>query len=282
MIVNSAQLLLAAISPLETILAVIVGIMTVSLVVLILQLKKVKAAQQQHSISDDDWSIDPMIIHETTIAELVTSLSHELNNPFHLIQAGYDLLHRDDSDDDTRALAWKAIHQGIVDGKKVLHTIQASRSSLGKSLLTKNDPSRIVSKAIQNAFTLISSKSVNVIQEYASDEHIICNPEQTAVALAELIKNAVEASEVNATIVLRYEILNDAHVFTVRDNGDGMTDEVRKQIFRPFFTTKQGHLGLGLSKSKTLANLHKGTVGLKETSLGGTTLLLSIPRLSMN
>jgi signal transduction histidine kinase len=51
-------------------------------------------------------------------------------------------------------------------------------------------------------------------------------------------------------------------VIKVIDNGKGITETVAEKIFIPFFTTKQQGSGIGLSLSKQIIRLHKGTIGV--------------------
>jgi signal transduction histidine kinase len=67
-------------------------------------------------------------------------------------------------------------------------------------------------------------------------------------------------------------------VFTVRDEGCGMDDETRKNIFTPFFTTKgKEGTGLGLSICNNIVKNHSGKIEV-ESKLGlGTTIRVFLP-----
>jgi signal transduction histidine kinase len=66
--------------------------------------------------------------------------------------------------------------------------------------------------------------------------------------------------------------------FEVRDNGCGMTDEVREKLFSSFFSTKgvKG-TGLGLLVTAKLVEEHKGTIDVVSTEGQGTTFILRFP-----
>ena len=59
----------------------------------------------------------------------------------------------------------------------------------------------------------------------------------------------------------------------IKDNGPGIPDEILDNIFVPFFTTKEGGSGIGLSLSKQIMRLHGGTVSV-QSSASGTTFKL--------
>lgn len=88
-------------------------------------------------------------------------------------------------------------------------------------------------------------------------------------ALINLIKNAIEAlgNSKNKRIKLNaYTIDSKCHI-EVSDNGKGISDEVKSQIFIPFYTTKKEGDGIGLSLSRQIILAHDGNITV-ETKLG--------------
>jgi signal transduction histidine kinase len=70
----------------------------------------------------------------------------------------------------------------------------------------------------------------------------------------------------------------DAVVIDVTDDGPGIDERAREQLFKPFEgSTKKGGAGLGLIIVRDIARAHGGTVELAETGPGGTTFRLSLP-----
>lgn len=68
-------------------------------------------------------------------------------------------------------------------------------------------------------------------------------------------------------------------VIEVKDNGPGMTEEVRDKIFEPYFTTKPAGegTGLGLSISKDIIKGHGGTIQVRSELGEGTTFIITLP-----
>ncbi|MBV6641646.1 MAG: ATP-binding protein, partial [Cyclobacteriaceae bacterium] len=63
-------------------------------------------------------------------------------------------------------------------------------------------------------------------------------------------------------------------VVTIEDNGPGIDEDALEKIFIPFFTTKKGGSGIGLTLSKQIMRLHNGTITVKSKVNEGTTFTL--------
>ena len=57
---------------------------------------------------------------------------------------------------------------------------------------------------------------------------------------------------------------------SIEDNGIGMTDEVKEKLFTPFYSSKQGGLGLGMANTKNIFDMHKAKVEVESESNVGT------------
>jgi signal transduction histidine kinase len=86
--------------------------------------------------------------------------------------------------------------------------------------------------------------------------------------LINLSKNAVEALSGVANPKIKLKAATDGlgnPVIIIMDNGRGISKEVAEKIFIPFFTTRQQGSGIGLSLSRQIIRLHKGTIGVTST-----------------
>jgi signal transduction histidine kinase len=106
---------------------------------------------------------------------------------------------------------------------------------------------------------------------------ITADPALIEQVLINLCKNALEA--VNALEKAQIDLAAETDgqgspVIKVIDNGKGIPEEVAERIFIPFFTTKPGGSGIGLSLSRQIMRLHKGTLSVGCTPGGKTVFTL--------
>ena len=91
-----------------------------------------------------------------------------------------------------------------------------------------------------------------------------------------IIQNAFDAINNNGKVEINYFREHKNIVITVSDNGSGIPEENRSQIFDLYFTSKKEGNGLGLSISQKIISQHKGSIEF--TSSGqGTTFKINLP-----
>lgn len=99
---------------------------------------------------------------------------------------------------------------------------------------------------------------------------------QVEQVLINLIKNSVEAidKKMGGTIELVASTINNAVQIEVSDNGQGIPDEIKEDIFVPFYTTKENGSGIGLSLSRQIMQNHNGSISVNPDAEVGATFVL--------
>ena len=105
------------------------------------------------------------------------------------------------------------------------------------------------------------------------------DPELLAQSVLNLLRNAIRATgDLDApvvTLLLAREASGHCRI-EVRDNGPGIPQERREDIFLPFYTTHKGGTGVGLSFSKQVAFAHGGSICALEAPEGGAAIRMVI------
>ena len=99
-----------------------------------------------------------------------------------------------------------------------------------------------------------------------------------------LIKNATQAVrrqdefDRKGTVTLALEESADNYIVAIKDNGLGISDDVKEKLFVPYFTTKSTGTGLGLAMSKQIIENHGGSIWFDSKVGEGTTFFVSLKK----
>jgi signal transduction histidine kinase len=120
----------------------------------------------------------------------------------------------------------------------------------------------------------------NVVIRSAVDPsaRLFCDPSQLRLALTNVITNSVQAMPDGGHILVVCRRRPDELVFSVSDDGPGMTEEVRTRAFEPLFSTSAQRLGLGLTVARRLVGANGGRVEILSKAGKGTRVFFRFPR----
>jgi signal transduction histidine kinase len=107
------------------------------------------------------------------------------------------------------------------------------------------------------------------------------NKSQISQVFINLIKNAKQAKKPKAIQSISIEIENHGDkmwLIKVADTGIGMTDEVKRKLFFPNFTTKTSGTGLGLAMVQRIIATWGGNISFESTHDVGTTFFITLPK----
>ncbi len=117
----------------------------------------------------------------------------------------------------------------------------------------------------------MASENINYQVQIPAHQMSICaDSMMIQQVLINLIKNAMEAVKESEekSIMLSADSRNEKVIIRVRDNGKGIDDEDLEKVFIPFYTTKKKGSGIGLSLSKQIMRLHKGSIHFQSDDSG--------------
>ena len=103
--------------------------------------------------------------------------------------------------------------------------------------------------------------------------------EQLKAMIDLLVANSLEAMTAQGEKAIAFSTSLDSRgwvMLEIRDTGRGMEPEVLERAVEPFFSTKGGHIGVGLSIANGIWRRHRGTLSLKSQPGEGTTLRLCV------
>ena len=195
-------------------------------------------------------------------------IAHNLNNLIFKVKGSLSLLENYVKDKKGMEIVSRlkdAAYSGEMMGNKLL-TFARGGGCVKKS--ENSDAIKTLLKRIVNDLEKDFALVFNL--EFKSDDFIVNYDEsQLYQAIYNLVLNACEASN-DGEIVISCEkaIEKDAIKISIEDNGVGIAKENLEKVFYPYFTTKKGHPGLGLSISQKIIRNHGGDIFLKQKEKG--------------
>ncbi|MDZ7261226.1 MAG: HAMP domain-containing histidine kinase [candidate division KSB1 bacterium] len=141
----------------------------------------------------------------------------------------------------------------------------------------------IIDKSLQLVNHHLEIQGITLEKELSpGDDRIFCDPNQLEQAFIALFVNAVEAMPKGGTLKVKTEYPDDRDTVRIfiSDTGYGIPEEVRPNIFDPFFSTKKDEkgVGLGLSVVYGIIQRHCGSIEVESQVNQGTTFIVSLPR----
>ena len=103
------------------------------------------------------------------------------------------------------------------------------------------------------------------------------DPGQMRQVFINLIKNAAEAMDEGGTVTITSRMHDSMAEVEVADTGPGLTPEQAKQVFNPFFTTKERGTGLGLAVCYRILADHHGDIRVLGNADKGCSFVVSLP-----
>lgn len=123
------------------------------------------------------------------------------------------------------------------------------------------------------------NRHVRLETNFDAGHRFAADPVLIEQALVNLIMNALDAVHGNSEphVVLELRTLVNGVRLAVIDNGAGVSPKDRTQLFVPFFTTKQGGSGIGLSLARNIALAHGGQLSYEPNEPKGSRFTITLP-----
>ena len=211
------------------------------------------------------------------VGELAARMAHEIKNPLASISGSAQVLDSVGTvNEDSRRLLRILVGEsrrlsGILDG--FLEYTRPQQAAFGPC---------DVSTMLRDCVDLLGRS-----EEHRDDHRLVLRvPENLTLRGEEhqlrqiiwnLSRNALQAMPEGGELEISAVRRNGRVVLRWRDTGVGMTEEVRRQAFEPFVTTRPGGTGLGLAVVYAAVAEHGGTIAIDSTLGGGTVVTVELP-----
>jgi PAS domain S-box-containing protein len=212
------------------------------------------------------------------IGRLTSGVGHEVKNPINAIVVHLELLRNKLPGGDEHAFRHLNIIQSEIQRlDRVVQTlVDFSRPIEPK--LQEQDLRVVVGSVLQLASAELATRSVKVESRLPDRHiHVKIDTDMMRQALLNIVLNGAQAMPLGGTLTI--ELTDDTRmaILSVRDEGEGIPQEILPHIFDLYFTTKKEGSGIGLAMTYRIVQLHSGIVEV-ESKLGkGSVFTLRIP-----
>ncbi len=217
---------------------------------------------------------------------MTSGISHEFNNILAIIK-GYALLLEDKYKDHKEINnKLKIILKSVSDGTEIVSRMQKfTKTDTDESHFSPIEVGELLKEVIDFAKprwkTVSQANGIDYqIEERGLEEvpKVRGNSTELREVLLNIINNSLDAMPDGGTLTFRTWKSDDMVCVSVTDTGEGMYEDVRKNIFDPFLTTKVPKgTGLGMSVSYGIIKRHGGKIEVESEVGKGTTITLWLP-----
>jgi len=219
------------------------------------------------------------------IGQLASALAHELNQPVgaigNFLRASRRLLAKPEPE--PAAGVRHYVNQAIDQVDRAAAIIEGMRALVdtGHAARAAGDINAAVEEALAIAFLDRRGEGVAVVERLADRlPPVLMNRMQVQQVVLNLVRNAIEAMAASP----RRELVVETHLVdagkvevAVGDTGAGLAPEVEERLFKPFVSTKDAGMGIGLSISRSLIESQDGRLAAERNAAGGTTFRFTLP-----
>ncbi|MBN2655535.1 MAG: HAMP domain-containing histidine kinase [Spirochaetales bacterium] len=151
----------------------------------------------------------------------------------------------------------------------------------GSSVMERKDPAALLDATIDLLKQDSRFSSVEVRREFGDALPVRCDSQKIKHAFFHILSNAMEAATepgIEPIAEIQMKNLGKSLEISISDRGEGMSDKVKARIYDPFFTTKTGAKGMGLTIANfIISEIHKGSLSVISRPGQGCRVIVTLP-----
>ncbi len=221
----------------------------------------------------------------TLLGQFTAGFMHEFNNPLAIVAGRLEVLLEERKEDAALCADLEQMLKETRYMSQIATTLlQALRRERGSEVFEASEPQKALQEALQAIEAQAKSQGVSLVEEIAEAPRVDL-PEHVVGEVARcLLSNALQAlKECEAGRVwVRLEPYRTAGakvVVRIQDNGPGVPESIREQLFEPFVSHSSGRerLGLGLFLAASLLDMYDGRIRYESREGGGASFVIELP-----
>jgi signal transduction histidine kinase len=214
-----------------------------------------------------------------TIGQLAAGVAHEINEPLANILGFAQLAKKSAKLPKQAADDMEKIVRNCLHAREVIHKLLTFARQMPPEKASVN-VNQIVSDGLYFLESRCAKGGITIERKLdPAAPEIYADASQLHQVLVNLVVNAIQAMPGGGTVTIRTRAGKESVFLNVSDTGTGMTEEVKRNIFTPFFTTKDVNegTGLGLAVVHGIVASHNGSISVESDPGKGTTFEVELP-----
>lgn len=219
--------------------------------------------------------------HLASLGVMAAGIAHEINNPLASI-----LIAARSANEELREGRNDALERSL---ESIIRNTDRCREIVRSVLrFSRREPTEkrradfneIVRIALDQVRSYAASRTVTLREHLAPIVlPVYVNPIEIEQVVVNLVRNGIEAGDRDVTVSIGTAWVGGRVRLRVRDNGCGMTEEQKRHLYDPFYSTRraQGGTGLGMSLIHAIVTSHDGTIDVKSLPGWGSEITISLP-----
>jgi len=214
--------------------------------------------------------------------EMAKQVAHEIKNPLTPMKLNIQYLQRAKAENSPLYDEFfDRVTRTLIEQIDTLSEIATEFSNFAKIPNTKKEVFNLVERLVDVVALFDSNDQMKFTLELhgLTKVPVSADKEQLSRALINLIKNAMQSVPPHrkGKITVSLTEKNDYTTVVVRDNGSGIPEEIRPQMFQPNFTTKTSGMGLGLAIVMKIVETFRWRIWYETTIGKGTAFYIELP-----
>ena len=223
-------------------------------------------------------SQEELIINEklAALGQFSASVAHELKNPLGVIDSSvYFLKKKLKGSDEKTAEHLDRIKSKVKSSTEVIESL-LNLTQMKQPRLENFNLKALVPEVLSSVDTPAGIKATQSFPE--GDVSIYADHRLLGLAFKNILKNSIEAMGGKGSISVKIRVAPaDSVEISFSDTGPGIDIEDIDKIFQPFFSTKAGGIGFGLSITRMVIDRHKGTIEARSEKGKGVIFIIRLP-----
>ncbi|MBS4201186.1 HAMP domain-containing histidine kinase [Bacillus sp. FJAT-49732] len=209
--------------------------------------------------------------------QLAAAVAHEIRNPLTVVKGFLELYEKDTSVSDDIKRHYSLMIGELNSAEYVIsQLLSVAKPNKDQEMETVN-----VKNVLQSVTDLLHSYGLlhdnNIDLNVTEECFIAANTIEFKQLLINIIKNAMEASEIGDSVKITADMKNDFVEIKVIDYGHGMSEAEVGSLGTPFYSLKSKGTGLGMMICYNIAEKYKGTIDVQSSKGKGTTVTIRFP-----